>query len=291
MGASYLSLIEWPGPFFEFYEFVGVFLSLGAIGFRFTALRGRLGHAELFERMSRRAGVIGLIGAVLTSAHIIQVLPRLASRAKVPVGTFLTTPSVSSAWVYLTGLALIGFLLVIARKHSGWWLAGIGIVGGVLRNAFVGQWPRLVTPLHVLAGGLWIGTLFVLVVAGMSVLLRSDREREARGTVVADMVNSFSPLALVCGLGVVTFGVIAALRELKPFSALWTTPYGYTLIGKLCVVALVFALGAWNWKRQRPTLGTEGAARSIRHSATLELIAATVVLIITSIMLNLPEPR
>src|SRR5207248_1647930 len=144
---------------------------------------------------------------------------------------------------------------------------------------------------HVLAGGLWLGTLFVLVVAGLSVLLKYEEHRDLRGGVVADMVNAFSPLALGGGALVVVFGVWAAFRELKPLSALWTTPYGYTLIAKLCVVVLVFSLGAWNWRRQRPRLGTEAAAQSVRRSATFELIAATIVLVITSIMLSLPELR
>ena len=98
-------------------------------------------------------------------------------------------------------------------------------------------------------------------------------------------------MALVCGFLVVGFGVLAALRELEPFSALWTTPYGYTLMAKLGVVACVFALGAWNWRRQRPNLGTEEAAHGIRRSATWELMAAIIVLMITSIMLSLPENR
>lgn len=291
MNAPYLSLIEWPRPFFELYEFVGSFLALGAIGFRYTSLRGRLGNGPLFERMARRAGVIGLVGAVLGAAHLIQVLPRLAQRARLPVGSFLTTPGLGSAGYYLMALALVGFALAAAGKRIGWPLAAIGIIAGLLRSLFVGQFERLITPMHVLAGGLWIGTLFVLVVAGIGVLMRHEGERDARGNVVADLVNAFSPLALVCGLGVVTFGVLAALRELEPLSALWTTAYGYTLIGKLCIVALVFGLGAWNWRRQRPTLGSEAAAHSIRRSATFELIAATLVLLVTSIMLSLPEPH
>ena len=102
-------------------------------------------------------------------------------------------------------------------------------------------------------------------------------------------MNAFSPLALTCGAVLVGFGVWLSLRHLDPFSALWTTPYGYTLIAKLCVVALVFGLGAWNWQRMRPTLGTEAAAHRIRHSAALELTAATLVIIITSLLVSLPD--
>lgn len=288
---SYFSLIEWPGPFLDFFEFVGIFLALGAVGFRYSALRGRLesGESTVFQQMARRAALFGLIGAMLYMIHLIQVLPRVAHRAKVPVSTFLTTPSVTVSIYYLILLAMMGLLMAAFGKRVGWPLAAFALVAGQLRNIVGLQWGRLVTPVHVLMGGLWIGTLFVLVVAGVSVLLNSNVDRDRRGVVVADLVNDFSPLALTCGILVVVFGVIAAFRELEPFSALWTTPYGYTLIAKVCVVAVVLSLGAWNWKRQRPTLGSEEAAFSIRRSATIELIAATVVLMITAVMLNLPK--
>jgi putative copper export protein len=145
--------------------------------------------------------------------------------------------------------------------------------------------------LHVLAAGLWIGTLFVLVVAGLSALLRHEPTRARRGAIAADMVNGFSPLALSMGGIVVLFGLITAWKHLHRLDSLWTTPYGYALIAKLCFVAMVFALGTWNWRRQRPTLGTEGAAASIKRSASMELTVAAIVLMITAIVVSLPSPK
>jgi putative copper export protein len=78
---------------------------------------------------------------------------------------------------------------------------------------------------------------------------------------------------------------------LHVLSNLWSTPYGVALIIKLLLVAFVFALGAWNWRRQRPTLGSEGAAMSIRRSSTAELTVATLVLIATAIVVSLPSPK
>jgi putative copper export protein len=103
-------------------------------------------------------------------------------------------------------------------------------------------------------------------------------------------VNGFSPLALGCGLVVVLFGAITAWRHLGRLDALWTTPYGWALIAKLCTVAVVFALGAWNWRRQRPLLGSEAAAHAIRRSATAELVVAGLVLVITAVLVSLPAP-
>jgi putative copper export protein len=172
----------------------------------------------------------------------------------------------------------------------GWPLAAIGVIAGALRLAFLGQWSRLINPVHSLAAGLWIGTLFVLVVAGLSALFAHET-RERRGPIAADMVNNFSPLALSMGGVVVTFGVITAWRHLHVLSNLWSTPYGYALIVKLLLAATVFALGAWNWRRQRPTLGTEDASVAIRRSSIAELTVATLVLVATAVVVSLPAPK
>jgi putative copper export protein len=148
----------------------------------------------------------------------------------------------------------------------------------------------MVNPLHQLFAGLWLGTLVVLVIAGFDAVLRHEPRAE-RGPIVADLVNGFSPLALTCGPLLVITGVTTALLHLHPFSSLWTTPYGYTLLLKLCLVAVVFTLGAWNWRRQRPRLGTEEAGGLIRRSSVWELSAATLVLIVTAVLVSLPAPR
>jgi putative copper export protein len=56
-------------------------------------------------------------------------------------------------------------------------------------------------------------------------------------------------------------------------------------------VAVVFTLGAWNWRRQRPRLGSEEAAGLIRRSSMLEVGTATVVLVVTAVLVSLPAPR
>jgi putative copper export protein len=295
-------LIDWPEPLIELLQFIGVFLAAGAVGFRFAVLRGRLAPAKpgdvaplggVVEVAARRAASIGAFGALLIAARVAVALPGLAARNHVSVSQVVIGTPVVTLWVVLTVAALVGFLLARGKSPGlqtlGWLLAGIGVVAGTLRNGLVGQWARLVNPAHLLAAGLWIGTLFVLVMAGLTAARSAKGDRA--GAVVAEMVNAFSPLALGCGATVVLFGAITAWQHLKTLSALWTTSYGYALIAKLCVVAVVFALGAWNWRRQRPALGSDAAAASIQRSATAELAAATIVLILTSILVSLPAPK
>lgn len=286
-------LIDWADPPRELVGFIGQFLAAGAIGFRFFALRGQRPESDraFYDDAARRAAIIGLIGVVISVLVMTVQLPSLAARRHTTVSGLIATDTSTTLQVVFVGLAVIGFALAITRIGLGWPLAATSVVAGSLRAAFIGKWASLVNPVHVLAAGLWIGTLFVLVTAGLSALLRHERARDRRGAIAADMVNGFSPLALTMGGVVVLFGVITAWRHLHILSNLWLTPYGYTLIGKLCFVAAVFGLGAWNWRRQRPTLGSDGAASSIRRSATTELTIAAIVLLITSVLVSLPAPR
>ncbi|HET6569155.1 MAG TPA: CopD family protein [Rhodothermales bacterium] len=293
-------LIPWPEPIFQFIGFVGTFLAVGAVGFYFTVLRRRLAMTgetlaeadrPAYVGAGRRAAVIGLIGSIIGAVQLARILPGFAARQHVSVGQLLTSNVPLGLGVLLTLVALLGFALAVGKLPVGWVLAAIGAIFSRLPALFAGRWAGLINPLHMLAASLWIGTLFVLVTAGITVVLRHEATRERRGVIVADMVNAFSPFALVMGLLVIGLGVTTALRHLHPFSSLWSTPYGYTLIIKLCVVATVFTLGTWNWRRQRPRLGTEPTAVAIRRSATGELVAATIVLIITAILVSLPSPQ
>lgn len=266
-------MIDWHDAGVEFIGFLAGFLATGAIGFRLAVLNRVIEERDFHRAASRRAATLGLIGAVVSG-----VLYQMGTRHTMTQGILFTT-------------AIVGLLLVIARQEWAWWIAAIGVVFAPLTPAFFGQWTRTINPVHRMAAGFWIGTLLIVVIAGLGPLLRSPLTSEQRGAYAAAMINAFSPLALGSALVLVIFGVITAWRHLKYLAALWTTPYGYALIAKLCVVAVVVALGAWNWRRQRPLLGTESAATAIRRSASAELCAALVVVIITAILVALPTPK
>lgn len=295
------SVIRWPQPITEYIGFIGSLLPAGAIGFRYFVMRGALARGErvsadatrrrVYSDTARRAALVGLIGVAVAIALMLYQLPGLAARRHVSVGQLLS----STVAVQLQGgflvLALIGFAIALRGTNAGWPLATITFLAALLRNGLLGQWKDLANPIHVLSAGLWIGTLFVMLVAGISVVLRNDVARDQRGAIVSDMVYSFSPLALTAATVLVVFGVIIAWEHLHVLSNLWSSAYGIALIVKLCFVAAVFALGAWNWRRQKPTLGTEPAALALRRSATSEVVVAALVLAATAVLLSIPAPR
>lgn len=264
-------------------------------------LRGALARSErvsvdatrrrVYSDMARRAALIGLIGVVVAIALMWYQLPGLAARRHVTVGQLLANAAAVQLQAGFLVLAVIGFALALRGTNAGWPLATVGFLAALLRNGLLGQWKELANPIHVLSAGLWIGTLFVMLAAGISVVLRNELARDQRGAIVSDMVYSFSPLALTAAAVLVVFGVIIAWEHLHVLSNLWSTPYGIALIVKLCFVAAVFALGAWNWRRQKPTLGTEPAALALRRSATSEVVVAALVLAATAVLLSIPAPR
>lgn len=277
-------------------EFPAALLATGALGFRYGIL-ARLRRLSptlpqqevgaLAERAARRAATIGLLGAAVGLVVAVIRLPGLAAQVS-PSGLGNGPAAIQLCFA---ALATLGFALVLARRPSGWPLAAIAVLGAALRDGFFGQWARLPNPVHMLAAGLWIGTLFVLVVAGFSSLLRSALAPERRGLVAATMVNAFSPVALWSAGALAVFGVISAWQHLVRLEALWTTPWGAVLIAKLCAVMVVFSQSAWNWHRRRPRLGTESAAIALSRSARAELVAAAIVLVITAILVSVPAPR
>jgi putative copper export protein len=289
-------LITWPEPIWEYVKFVSEFVAVGAVGFCYAAVRGRdrgeSAEAPFYSRALARAAIIGLVAQVVQAFLFWHDLPGQIERAHAASAMDLLTHHLATgSQAGLIVVGLLGFAVAAGRMPVGWPLAATGVVLGQLTAIVDGKWSRLVNPVHRLVGSLWLGTLFVLVVAGLTPLLRDESVRDRRGSIAADMVNSFSPVALTCGMIVILSGLVAAWTHLNPLSSLWTTPYGYALLVKLALVAVVFALGAWNWRRVRPSLGSDEGAVTIRRSSVREVTMAAIVLMASAILVSLPSPR
>jgi len=188
-------------------------------------------------------------------------------------------------------LALIGFAIVRTSSGLGWALAAVGILIAELQPVYTSKLSGKVNAVHVLAASTWLGTLLVLSVIGIRRVVKTGAPGLSRAELVCDLVNSFSPLALTAASIVALTGLTTAWLHLKRVSALWTTSYGMALVVKLVFVVCVAVMGAWNWKRVRPSLGESGSELTIRRSATTELTFGALVLIATSVLVTLPSPR
>jgi hypothetical protein len=113
-------LISWPEPLIHLLGFVAAFLSVGAVGFRLSALRGLLASPAAEDRdfaraAARRAAWLGLAGAALGAGLLARRLPELAARHHVTVGALVATQPLLAAQIVLLALALAGFILAARR--------------------------------------------------------------------------------------------------------------------------------------------------------------------------------
>jgi len=139
---------------------------------------------------------------------------------------------------------------------------------------------------HVLAAGLWLGTLAVIVA---TVVASPARTPDQDGSIEA-LVNTFSPVALAAVVAVLATGTATAVLYLDHWRELWQTRYGLVLGGKVILVLATGAVGAYNWRVIRPRTGTGLGRALLVRSAGLELALACVVLTLTAILVHLPMP-
>jgi putative copper export protein len=189
----------------------------------------------------------------------------------IPVALFAPRrPAVGLALLGTAALAVAGTSPLTGHAVEHPWGAGLGVG---------------LHALHLLGGGLWLGTLFTMFRAGLVLARESD------ATDVAEMVAAFSPLALIGAGLAVGAGSLLAFAYIGGIPALWGTNYGRALLIKLCLLAAAMGLGAWNWRRVRPRLGSPAATVALRRSAGLELLIGLVLIAVTAVLVALPAPK
>jgi len=148
---------------------------------------------------------------------------------------------------------------------------------GVLLGVLTGS-------LHLIGGGLWLGTLALVASVGW---IGGVEGRQSR---VARLIIRFSPVALTGAAITGLSGVVTAWQTVASFSSTTGTPYGRTLLLKLGCLVGVAALGAWNWRVVQPRLAAGTGEGLLRRSALTELTLGAILLVITALLVVLPAP-
>jgi len=297
VGSPLYVLVRWLG-------FVAMLALVGSVVLaRWITPRAVVGRPELARRIDIGAAAVLRVAAVLL---VIDAALRLAAQVAalrgnppmpVDVRAILTTTVWGWAWLFELAGAIIAIAAAARANAARWPAAWMSVLVLSLSFAFTGHAAAathlrtvavISDALHIMAAGAWLGTLLgVALVAMPACLAQPEGER---GAAAADFINAFSPVALVSAAVVGITGVVAAWLHLGSWHAFVDTDYGRTLLIKLALVATVLALGAINWRIMRPALGTEMAARRLRRSAVLELIAAAAVLAATAVLVASSPP-
>lgn len=257
----------------------------GALRFGLVAV-ALLALATVLRLLAQSHAVHGGEGA-LDPRRMASLLTRsawgwgwLAQAAAVAVGVvghrLAARRSDAAGWVLIAGAAIT---LAVTPALSGHALSARGGAGvAVIADA-----------LHVLGAGGWLGSLLVLVTAGIPAAWRLDKG--TRGAAVAALVHAFSPTALIFAGVVVATGIFASWQHVGSVAALWSSDYGRLLLLKLAVLSLVFGTGAYNFLRVRPALGAEAGVHRLRRASLVELAVGAVVVVITAVLVATSPPE
>ncbi|MGH8183678.1 MAG: copper resistance D family protein [Rhodanobacteraceae bacterium] len=135
--------------------------------------------------------------------------------------------------------------------------------------------------LHILAAGVWVGSLFGMSLVVFPRLLRAGQSALARSAAIFQRLSILSGVALAV---LVACGIYNAATQLRGFAGLLTTRYGITLDVKLAIVLAMIAIGAHNRYIKLPRLRT--AARG-SASGTPDIIRACARAVLAESLLGL----
>jgi copper transport protein len=293
-------------------NFIAILGFIGAVAFRLLVLRRaarRYSAPAVVADTVRCAGTAGLLFAVLA---VLVAGGRLYAQSVAMHGAAdaLDVERVTAmlartvwgwGWQLQVAAAALGVpLFAAARRDSAgaWAGAAVAALALALTPALSGHAAAMsgglgalaiaTDLLHVLGAGSWVGTLLLVMVAGIPAALRAEPGR--RGDDVATLVRAFSPVALMAAGLLVLSGVTAVFIHSSSLAALLESRYGTVLLLKLAVFAGVFGTGAWNYLRVRPALPSDTATRHLRSSAAAELALAAVVLLLTAVLVATARP-
>ena len=293
--------------------FAGLLVAVGAVAFRLVVLRrfpgfgprvdgGAVGPAELAARIGRLAVLAIGLGALGRLAAEVAVFRDPFEPLAAEIRLLVTGTSWGRAWlsqIVAIVLSAVAFTLASTRGRAaepGWMMAVAGVVLLAYTPALSGHAvgaEHYVTAaitadvLHVVAGGVWLGTLAV-----MAGVLHQGRRRGALVTrrLIVDWITAFSPLAVGSAAVIGATGLFAAWLHLGAFSSLWAEPYGRRLSLKLLVFAAVLACGAWNRTRSRDRVRASGGEARLPRTIALELGLGLLLLLVTAVLTMTPPP-
>jgi copper transport protein len=285
-------------------SFISIFGVIGVIAFRVVVLRKVAPKGgDLFSQIATTNAAT--FGIVMAAGALMGAMLKLSRESQDMPDVSLGSMLFDSMWGVSVLLQAVGAITAIVAFYyahkspnkNAWFAAMVASIALAISPSLSSHSSTTPQPfisiaadiLHVVAGSVWLGCLAVIMIVGISAAVKTP-DSIRPGSRVAAMINAFSPVALTCGGLIILTGVIASVYHLKPFNSLWTTPYGAALLFKLFFVLLLFAAGAWNWRRMKPRLTGDDAISPMRSSATLELLLAGVVLGVTAILVALELP-
>jgi putative copper export protein len=281
--------------------FLGLALTIGALGLRLIVLRG----LEVPRPLDRRIAVAAGLGCVVAlQAGIAAFSLRAEDALQLPFGRFVygdLSPLVQTRFGVAFVTMTLVFALVLALVYLSWLLDRVELLvpAFVLAVVFVGglslsghdavdagsSWKTEIADwVHISAASLWIGGL-----ATMAVLLWTGAPELRKAAFLR-----FSRLATVLIGLVLGAGTYIAIVRLPHLHDLWTTGYGRVLVVKVSLVCCALLWGAFHHFVVVPALerADPGFLSKIGRSLIGESMVGVAVLLVAAILVDSkPPPR
>jgi copper transport protein len=281
--------------------FLGLALTIGALGLRIICLRGLAVPLALERRIVVASG----LGAVVSlQAGIAAFSLRAEDALQLPFGSFLygdlspmTATRFGQAFVAMT----LGFALVLALLFLAWLLdrTELLVPAFVLALLFAGglswsghdaldpgsSWKTAIADwVHIAAASVWIGGLATMV--GLVWYGAPQLRRQA--------FLNFSRMATVLIALVLGAGTYLSIVRLPHLHDLWTAGYGRVLLVKIGLVCFALVWGAFHHFVVAPALerADVGFLTRIGRSLAGESLVGVAVLLVAAILVDSkPPPR
>jgi copper transport protein len=279
--------------------FLGLALTIGALGLRLIVLRGLAVPLEL-ERKLAVAGGLGCVASIV--AGIAAFSLRAEDALQLPFGRFLygdLSPMASTRFGRAFVVMTLGFALVLALCFLAWLLdrvqflvpafvlslvfaAGLSFSGHDAVDAGSSWKTEIADWVHIGAASLWIGALAV-----MALLLWRGAPQLRR-----DAFVRFSRLATVLIALVLGAGTYLSIVRLPHLSDLWSQGYGRVLLVKIALVCVALLWGAFHHFVVRPALdrGDAGFLGRIGRSLVGESLVGVAVLLVAAVLVDSKPP-
>lgn len=207
----------------------------------------------------RGATMVAAEALLATSAGLARV-GRLAVEVALVVVGLLSTRRTGDGVPTRRGRVGLAFLT----------LAALGLLSGSGHAAGGGGYAVAAQAGHLVAAGVWAGTLIAMPVHPPPGGWRSETGRR--------LVREFTPIALTMFAATVLLGAVRSVQELTRISDLLRTGYGQVLTVKILVVGLILPLSYVAWRR-------------VRHLPRAEGTLAVAVLLLAALLAASPLPR
>jgi len=293
-----------PTPFEHFVRwlwFVGLALTIGALGLRLIVLRG----LEVPRALERKLAVAAGVGAVVAlQAGIAAFSLRSEDALQLSFGRFLygdLSPIAQTRFGQAFIVMTLAFALVLALVYLAWLLDRVEplVPAFVIALVFVGglsvsghdavdagsSWKTEIADwVHISAASLWIGGLATM--AGLAWFGAPQLRRS--------MFMRFSQMATVLIALVLGAGTYLGIVRLPHVHDLWTEGYGRVLLVKLGLVGFALLWGAFHKFVIGPALdrADDGFLSRIGRSLVGESLVGVAVLLVAAVLVDSkPPPR